>query len=333
MSDIISNISEYFLRSGVCKENIAIGVSGGADSMALCFALSEYLISENQDTKIHALTVDHGLRAAAADEALFVAVQLSNLKNVNHKILKWQHDKKINARIQESARAARYDLMKNYMRENNIRHLFLAHHMDDQAETFLFRLAKGSGIDGLSCMAQRQEMGRDFILCRPLLEVPKSDLIGFCEENNIKYINDPSNMSDDYARVRIRKSMDILSSEGLSAKRLSISAKRHARARAALDQISKKEFDNNMLEINSKQIVFNLDRLVLLPEEIILRIILRAMDYLGGAGGYGARMNRVESLCSDLATPKSFRKRTLGGVIFECNVKRNTLTLCLEMVG
>ncbi len=309
--------------------DIAVAVSGGADSMALCFALSEYL---SNDITIHALTVDHGLRLEAGDEALHVAQQLARLPNIEHHILKWEHSGGAtpDARIQELARNARYDLMGGYMRERDIAHLFLGHHMGDQAETFLFRLAKGSGIDGLSCMLPLQKMVNDVILCRPMLDLEKSYMIDFCADRAIEYIDDPSNKSDNYARVRLRKSMDILASEGLSAKRLSVCAARHARARKALEYAADKGFEQCILQNDAKRIVFAFKPLTEMPEEIVLRIVITAMAHLTHSEGYGARLERVENLCSDLMTEKPFRKRTLGGLVFEHNSKDNTFVIFLE---
>ncbi len=331
MDDLILNLGKYFSKyKSIGGGDIAVGVSGGADSMALCFALSQYFADSYPNVIIHAITVDHGLRAESAVEAIHVAEQLSELSNVSHHILKWRHKEKLTSRVQEAARSARYNLMHEFMAGRGITHLFLGHHMDDQAETFLFRLAKGSGVDGLSCMSDMQEMGADFILCRPMLSVSKDSLIEFCEGRGIKFIDDPSNDCDDYARVRIRKSMEILSEEGLTPKRLAVSAMRHARAREALDIFADKVFDECVLSSNPDRIVFNLRMLVGNPEEIVFPIVIQAMSSLASGNGYGARTNKIENLCSDLTSSDHFRKRTLGGVIFECDKKNNQLALFPE---
>ncbi len=321
-------ISAFFDKYDIAAaQDIAVGVSGGADSMALCFALAEELPEIN----IHALTVDHGLRDDSAGEALHVAEQLSRLSNVTHHILKWDHRGDApDARIQELARHARYDLMAGYMAEHKISHLFLGHHMDDQAETFLFRLAKGSGVDGLSCMLPVKKHMSGIILCRPMLGIEKSEILGFCKENEIGFINDPSNDCDEYARVRLRKSMGVLAAEGLSAKRLAVCATRHARAREALEFFAYRAFDGCLVNKGAKRTVFNYSELISNPEEIILRVISHAMSQINQGDGYGARTDRVENLCSDLINDKLFRKRTLGGIIFEHNVKNNEFVMSLE---
>ncbi len=307
--------------------DIAVGVSGGADSMALCYALSDFF--GGTGNTLHALSVDHGLRPEAAEEARQVAKALDALPNVQHQILTWHHDEKPTARVQESARNARYDLMGDYMRDHNLSHLFLGHHMDDQAETFLFRLAKGSGLDGLGGMPY-MHVRDDILLCRPFLDMQKSEIIDYCEGHNIDFINDPSNDSDDYARVRLRKSMDVLSVEGLTPKRLAVTAKRLLRVREAVDHIVEKEYKNVLLEKNNSRIVFNVGVLSENPFEIVLRVILKAMAELSPDRDYGVRLERAENLCEDLMKPKSFRKRTLGGVVFECNEDQATLELSRE---
>ncbi|MGH1457139.1 MAG: tRNA lysidine(34) synthetase TilS [Alphaproteobacteria bacterium] len=307
---------------------VAVGVSGGADSMALCFAMAEYFAGRG--VVIHAITVDHGLRAEAADEAQHVARSLSALPNVVHHILQWDHGGKPIARVQELARKARYDLMREFMAEHLIVHLFLGHHLDDQAETFLFRLAKGSGLDGLACMPFVQDMGAGFFLCRPMIEIPKSNMVGYCAEHGIEYVNDPSNNDEAYARVRLRGSMDVLAREGLTAKRLGVSARRIGRARLALDEIAAQEFDGAVIYKKSKRVVFNFKLLILLHEEVFLRVILRAINGFCVGRDYAVRMEKAERLCYDLIHEKPFRKQTLGGVIFEVDPKAGQLILTAE---
>ena len=317
----------YF--SDIGDTDIAVGVSGGADSMALCLILSDYFKDVPKLT-IHALSVDHALRSESLSEAQHVAQQLKTLPNVEHHILTWKHETRPDARIQEKARTARYDLMKEYMHGHNITMLFLGHHIDDQAETFLFRLAKGSGLDGLSCMSVIQKIGENAVLCRPMLGLSKGDMISFCKNRGVDFIDDPSNYCDDYARVRLRKSRDILASEGLSSKRLFVASKRFSRARKALEKLSNDAFDD-CLDLNDAGcIVFKFSGLVSNPDEIILRVILRAMSDLRNDTGYGARLDRVEHLCADLVAQDNFRKRTLGGIIFECKIKNDLFILSLE---
>ncbi|MBI1301273.1 MAG: tRNA lysidine(34) synthetase TilS [Alphaproteobacteria bacterium] len=294
----------------VKASDIAVAVSGGQDSMALAAALSNYFQEE-----LLVITVDHGLRKESRAEAEAV----SQIKNIQHKILTWAHDKKPDSRIQEQARKARYDLIFEEMQAQGKTHLFLGHHMNDQAETFLFRLAKGSGLDGLACMAEQQE--RDgIVLCRPFLSFEKEELVKYCDENNIPYIRDPSNENEDFARVRLRQSMDILAEEGLTAKRLAVTASRLAKAKEALQKIAEKAFDDSVLENETNRIVLRIKDLKDMGFEVLVRVVLKAVTMFGQGGDYGPRMEKVEALCQDILKQKPFRKRTLGGVVFELKV-------------
>ncbi len=322
-----------FVKDGFPK-TIAVGVSGGADSMALCHALSDYVQDHAPQTQIYVLSVDHRLREESADEARFVGEIVGNLPNVSHHILVWEQGGDQETRIEERAREARYGLLYGFMARNDIKHLFIGHHQNDQAETFLFRLAKGSGLDGLACMPEVSDVshnGRDFVLCRPFLSEKRTHILDYVAKRSILYIEDPSNKDEHFARVRLRQSMAVLEKEGLTPKRLSLTAKRIKRARDAIDYISDIEYKNAVKVIDTGIVVLETDLLVKQPLEIVIRIILKAMDALKGeSGGYGPRLERVENLCEDLVRPEPFRKRTLGGIIFEKKVRSREIVLLLE---
>ena len=303
---------------------IAIGVSGGPDSMALLWLLQEWCAKQGKD--LHALSVDHGLRVEAKDECALVAQYCDQFGHVRHQILTL--DELPEKRLQEEARLARYAVKEGYCEAHGIQHLFLAHHQKDQAETFLFRLAKGSGLDGLSGMRKAQNFG-SLILCRPLLEVSKEDLIAICQEENIPFSQDPSNENEIFARVRLRQSMDVLAGEGLTLKRLAVTAKRLDRGRLALDEISKNAFNERLLYKDTNRVEFNND-LCDEHEEILIRCLQKAIFEIGDDRDYAPRLERIETLAHDLKHDLSFRKRTLGGVIFERDDKRGVLILSKE---
>jgi tRNA(Ile)-lysidine synthase len=146
--------------------------------------------------RLVAATVDHQLRAESADEAQIVAEICRNL-GIPHIIL--TPDEKISGNLQSSARAARYALLERAADRQNCQHIATAHHADDQLETLLMRLARGSGVDGLSGIRARN--GR---VVRPLLEFTKAELIDICYSNGIQSVNDPSNADIDFDRVAMR---------------------------------------------------------------------------------------------------------------------------------
>lgn len=304
----------------VTAKSVAVGVSGGPDSMALCRLLSLW----SKGTIIHAITVDHGLRAEAADEAQRVGNIVGAWPNVRPVTLRWEGDKP-DSRILEEARAARYALMSEYMKQHGIRDLFIAHHQDDQAETFLIRLAKGSGLDGLAAMKDRQE--RDgIILHRPLLNISKNDLIAFCGTEHIDFMRDPTNENEQYLRPRLRAAKEILEEEGLSAKRLSVTAARLNRARTALEVGASDLFDRAIkAQKNGCTLDWNILRAA--PEELILRVLLRCVDTLYPEEDYAPRMEKMESLLHRLLNEEGFKSATLGGCLFAISRKNGTLSI------
>jgi len=310
-----------------CHDRIAVGVSGGPDSMVLAYLLSCWS-EEKGGPQIHILSVDHGLRAEAVDEVAHVKNVSENWPRSTHYILKWGGEKPAQ-RVQESARSARYGLMEAHCEAHGITALLLAHHRDDQSETVLFRLAKGSGLDGLTGIRPSQERG-NLTLFRPLLDISKDDILAFCHEEEIPFVDDPSNEKEQYARVRLRRSRAVLEQEGLSSKRLAVTAKRMERARCALEFYSDKVYRRAAKNIESVRIVFDCGVLFSEPEETVLRVLMKAMEDLCSTQAYRPRMEKVESLLEDIMRQGSMKPRTLGGVIF-CK-RGDDLVLTLEGV-
>lgn len=318
----------FFDRLNVA-EPLSVAVSGGPDSMVLCDLVAR--AAEKEGCVLYVYTVDHNLRADSSAEAKQVADWvLKRHPHAIHKILSWQHDG-VESRIQEQARTARYDLMFSEMKKQRVRVLMTAHHQDDQAETFLFRLAKGSGLDGLAGMADCQEMKGGMFLCRPLLNFSKAEILSYALKNNIPFVSDPSNENEKFARVRLRRIMNDLSHEGLSAKRLAVTAGRMLRARNALEKISDDYYNNNnYLELKTDQIVLINFARIDTPEEIKFRVFARAVSELGGKSGYGVRRERLERVFEDLLKPFPFKKRTIGGVIVNKDNFEGDVTLKKE---
>ena len=290
----------FSLKSKKC----AVALSGGPDSMALGFLLVQW--ASEVGACVHLLHVDHALRAESAEEAQRIGEWVADWKGaVVFHVLSWEHEG-ADARIQEEARNARYDLMIEYCKAHGIDTLFLAHHQDDQAETVLFRLAKGSGLDGLAGMRAQQDRG-GVILCRPFLTVPKARLIATCEERGVPYLNDPSNENDDFARVRLRAAREVLEAEGLTNKRLAVTAKRVARARGALEEIANRVYEECVLFKNTNRIEFNIKRLLEQPDEIVLRCVLNGFSNLRVDAPYAPRFEKVEEIVSDLLRGGAFR--------------------------
>ncbi len=215
---------------------IAVAVSGGPDSMVLLYLLSQITgTQKGKKIKIYALTFDHDLRPESGAEANQVGEWVKDWPGVEHRILKWKGDKPETA-IMENARDARYAQIAKWCAKHDVHELWLGHHQTDQAETFLFRLAKGSGLDGLGAMAERQPYAKTgLVLVRPMLNVSKKDIDVFCKAQKIPHVVDPTNRNLKYARSRLRQALPVLEAEGLSESRLAATIHRLDRARQALD--------------------------------------------------------------------------------------------------
>ena len=203
----------------------AVAVSGGRDSLALALLAGDW--ARGAGVELVAFTVDHGLRQDAAVEARQVARWLE-ARGVACKILRWSGEKP-HTGVQAAARQARYRLLLEACDAAAADALLLGHQLEDQAETYLMRLARGAGPDGLAAMAP--ESARDGLrLLRPLLGVPRARLSATLEARGQPWLDDPANADPRYERVRLRALVP-----ALGAERLAAAAETAGRARAALD--------------------------------------------------------------------------------------------------
>jgi tRNA(Ile)-lysidine synthase len=188
-----------FMTSRIVN-TLGVAVSGGPDSMALCLIASKWAQQNNK--KFIAITVDHQLRKESAQEAAQVKKWLSS-HQIEHVTLAWEHGE-IVSKIQEQARIARYNLMEKYCLDNGIDALCTGHHLNDQFETFMMRLSKGSGPEGLVGIKEHIKWN-DLLIIRPLLKSTSLELKNYLEEINQPYIEDSSNENIIFERVRWRK--------------------------------------------------------------------------------------------------------------------------------
>ena len=291
--------------------HLAVAVSGGADSMALCLLAHGW--ARTRGGRIAALTVDHGLRPESLSEARKLRAWLRPL-GVTHHILRWKGAAKWEkpaANVQALARAARYQLLTGWCRERHVLHLLVAHHLEDQAETFLLRLGRGSGIDGLAAMAPVAELDGARLL-RPLLAVPKERLRAFLKARGQDWIEDPSNRDPAHARVRIRALLPTLAGEGMDARRLAATASRMSRARAALEEAAAKILAGAATVYPAGYCRLATGPLRAAPSEVGLRALARVLMCIGGAP-YPPRLERLERLYGALARDGLATARTLAG--------------------
>ena len=274
---------------------ILLAVSGGPDSMAM-LRLAELWQRGGQAPPLSVATVDHGLRVEAAAEAGLVA-QWSAALGLPHSTRVWPgpHPR---TRLQEAARAARYRLLTDHAGAQGANVIMLAHHGDDQAETVLFRLARGSGIDGLAGMAVLTARG-PLTLFRPFLAWPKTRLVAVCVALGQPFIDDPSNSNPRFVRTGLRRFAGVFATAGLDAPALGRLALRAARMRDAVDA----RVQDIMTQLAPLGVAGGLtvDFAVLAghPEEIVLRVLGALVTQVSGSPK-PLRLDRLECLCADL---------------------------------
>ncbi|WP_225766771.1 tRNA lysidine(34) synthetase TilS [Inquilinus sp. Marseille-Q2685] len=267
---------------------LAVAVSGGPDSMALSLLAARWV--RQRGGQILALTVDHRLRPDSTAEAAATGASLTR-HDIPHRILTWT-DAPARA-SQDQARCARYALLDRACREAGIRDLAVAHHREDQAETVLLRLAKGSGVDGLAGMAawRPAPWGR---LLRPLLDLPKARLVATCAGFGVVPADDPSNRRSRYARARLRAAREVLAAEGLTDDRLFALARRAGQARAALERFTA-ELGARIVRLDpAGYAAIDLPALRQADPEIARRLLASVTACIGG--GTEARFDALERL-------------------------------------
>lgn len=257
-------------------ETIAVGVSGGADSLCLALLLKKW--ADKKKCRVVAITVDHNLRPNSKAEAHEVGRILA-AHNIEHHILTWT-GKKPTTRIEEKAREARYALLQEFCGTHGITSLYLAHHGEDQAETFLARLARGSGIDGLSAMKPVSVRGK-LTLLRPLLEHSKQDISDTLISLNQKWIEDPMNQDTAFERVRWRQSLPALWKMGLSCIGIRTATKRLERARGALEFYTERFIQSEVYVDNRGFARVNTAAFWELPTDIQIRVLGRLLTLIG----------------------------------------------------
>jgi tRNA(Ile)-lysidine synthase len=311
---------------------LVLAVSGGPDSVALMWLAARWQRSLARGPQLTVVTVDHGLRPEAAREAREVK-RLATTLGLTHRTLRWRGTKPKTG-LPAAAREARYRLLAEAARKAGASHVLTAHTRDDQAETLLMRMLRGSGLAGLSAMARLTE--RDgIVLARPLLDVPKAQLIATLKRAKISFADDPTNRDTAFTRPRLRALLPQLAAEGGDSRSLARLAARLSRANAAVEVLV--DGAERFLQLVPRgdapqaggrsfeaQTVFDAEAFALLPEEVRLRLLLRAVNALGHEGP--AELGKVETLLAALdqamalsprapANGRAILKQTLAGAL------------------
>lgn len=307
---------------------LVLAVSGGPDSIALMWLVARWRRTLSRGPRLLAVTVDHGLRAEAAREARDVK-RLARSLGLPHRTMRWTGAKPKSG-LPAAARTARYRLLAKAARESGATHILTAHTRDDQAETLLMRLFRGSGIAGLAAMARESEP-EGVRLARPFLDIPKSRLIATLKKAKLGFADDPTNRDVNFTRPRIRAVMPVLAAEGGDARNLARLASRLARANAAIETLV--DGAERYLALRDRQAEsstgarvfaaksFDAKAFAAMAEEVRLRLLLRAINRFGHEGP--AELGKVEALLSALdkaaaetGKPRRVRlKQTLAGAL------------------
>jgi tRNA(Ile)-lysidine synthase len=284
----------------------AVAVSGGGDSVALMLLLAGYAKHSKREAPV-VLTVDHGLRENSANDAKAV-VRMAHEIGLKAHALTWKGSIP-KSDIEAEARNARYRLMGEWLGAHEMLALYVAHTMEDQAETFLLRLARGSGLDGLSAMrviAPYPLQGfAGLMIVRPLLDMARAPLRDFLQAKKQPWLEDPMNIDPRFARSKLRAAWPQLEALGLTAQRVSDAAEHLGRAREALDDMTAAlllraaRFDDAGALIDSV-------RLKMAPREVGLRALASTLSRVSGEA-YRPRFGKLERLFD------AIRDGSLGG--------------------
>ena len=298
---IFASIHQSFLTKP--PDRIAVAVSGGGDSIALLHAFRRYTQQSGQ--LLFAVTVNHGLRPEASDEAQFVADFCAD-HDVPHQILRWKH-KAETGNLQDQARRARYDLIARWARQNKIGHVAIGHTATDQAETFLMRLARESGIDGLSGMRHRWiEDGVQFH--RPFLWHTREELREFLVRHDVPWIDDPSNDDLRFERVKARKALDVLAPLGITVETL-LTVTHHLTMERAVIQTAVLEAERKIMRLDRGDVLFDRKAFRFCQPELGRRLLVNALMWVSSSG-YAPRTRSVERV---LRTIRDGKPTTLAG--------------------
>lgn len=295
---------------------LLLAVSGGPDSIALMVLAARWRKALSRKPNLIVATVDHGLRAESKREAADVA-KLAGKLGLTHRTLRWTGAKPKTG-LPQAARLARYALLAGAARKAGAAHILTAHTLDDQAETVLIRMSRGSGLTGLAAMARESNVpGSGTIkLVRPLLDIPKARLIATLRAEKIPFADDPSNRDPRFTRARLRGLMPQLAEEGLDARRLSQLARRLKRADAAIEAAVDRAHTELTADLGAPG-AYDAGGYARLPAEIGLRLLGRAIASLGDEGP--VELGKLEALkeALDAAQKSGTRRyrRSLAGAL------------------
>ena len=308
----ISKVFKEFSNSLIIKEDLAVAVSGGPDSLALAYLTKCYSIKNK--IKVKYFIVDHKLRKESSLEAKTVKSILKKI-DVNCKILKW-NGRKPSKNIQAEARDKRYHLLANECKKNSIKHLLLGHHINDLFENFFIRLVRGSGLKGLISFSKYTKYkNKDLSILRPLLDLEKNDLLNISNKVFNFFIKDPTNINEDYKRTRIRNLLLSLAKEGLDKEKLKLTIDNLKESDKSIKFYVSRNLESNSIFLKKKNVYILTYSFFDQSHEIIFRSITTIIQKIG-KNYYPARGKSINELIKGI-NAKSFSRVTLGGCFID----------------
>ena len=300
---------KFILETVIGKKSFVVGVSGGSDSLGLA-ALSKMYQLERK-SKAFFVLIDHGIRKNSRREASSVK-KLLKKKKLDLTIIR--NNEKIEKNIQNKARMVRYKLLVEYCRSKKIKFILTGHHSDDQIETFLIRLSRGSGVQGLSSMSKVTRLNKNIKVFRPLLEFKKKDLVFVAKKVFGKFIRDPSNKDKKYLRTRIRFLRKELEKSGIHHNQIMQSINNLASTRDTLNNYLEKVIESCVKRKKNETLV-NLKKLFLESNEIKLKTLGYAIRDFSNTY-YPPRSKKILNVIKIFNSTKKV-KLTLAGCFLE----------------
>jgi len=309
--NITNNIEEVF-KNFFIKEQIAVAISGGCDSLALTLALNDFC--KKNKIKIQALTIDHGIRKNSKIEAKKVGELLKKFK-IPHKILTIAKKQIPQKNIEANLREIRYEMLTDFCKKNDIEFLFFGHHLGDIAENFLIRLFRGSGLDGLSPIQKISEVNYIKII-RPFLEISKDELKNYLIAKNIEWFEDETNDDEKFLRNKIRKFLASFDDKNLLEKRIYQASLEISKTRDFFDEIMS-GYELEIIEQTADNItIINRGKLGEVNQAIALKILAKILMKIGDKK-YKPRKEKLIRFFEYLIAEGVIKKREFYGCVVE----------------
>ena len=306
----VNQIYKNFEKTLKVKENFAVAVSGGPDSLALAFLAKIYSLKNRLSIKY--LLVDHKLRTESTKEAKKIQKLLKNF-SINLEILTWK-GKKPSKNIQSVARNKRYKLLFKRCEKYKIKHIILGHHQDDLFENFFIRMLRGSGLKGLISLDKKNILEKK-ILLRPLLDQKKDDLIYLSKNVFNFYVEDPTNIDEKYQRIKVRNIIKKFENEGLDKRKFLKTINNLKLSNSVIKFYVNKNLEKNtFFSKKSGRLILN-KQFFLQPYEIVFRALSETLKIIGKKY-YATRGKKLEKMITNLENSDQLRV-TLGGCIIE----------------